>query len=108
MLDSIFTQYDRVVVLDTETTGIDCRRDEIIELAAVAVGVVRRLRPLRRLGLILFLVTVIKIFFYDLARVDSFYRIIAFILLGVALLAGAFVYIKFRDRFEAAAGEDRK
>ena len=38
MLDSIFTQYDRVVVLDTETTGIDCRRDEIIELAAVAVG----------------------------------------------------------------------
>ena len=80
----------------------------LFALAAVAVGVVRRLRPLRRLGLILFLVTVIKIFFYDLARVDSFYRIIAFILLGAALLAGAFVYIKFRDRFEAAAGEDRK
>ena len=38
MLDSIFTQFDRVVVLDTETTGIDCRRDEIIELAAVAVS----------------------------------------------------------------------
>lgn len=80
----------------------------LFALAAVAVGVVRRLRPLRRLGLILFLVTVIKIFFYDLARVDSFYRIIAFILLGVALLAGAFVYIKFRDRFEAAAGENPK
>lgn len=80
----------------------------LFALAAVAVGVVRRLRPLRRLGLILFLVTVIKIFFYDLARVDSFYRIIAFILLGVALLAGAFIYIKFRDRFEAAAGENPK
>ena len=35
----------------------------LFALAAVAVGVVRRLRPLRRLGLILFLVTVIKIFF---------------------------------------------
>ena len=80
----------------------------LFALAAVTVGVVRRLRPLRRLGLILFLVTVIKIFFYDLARVDSFYRIIAFILLGVALLAGAFIYIKFRDRFEAAAGENPK
>lgn len=37
MLDSIFEQYDTVVVLDTETTGINCKRDEIIELAAVAL-----------------------------------------------------------------------
>ena len=37
MLDSLFARYDRIVVLDTETTGIDCKRDEIIELAAVTV-----------------------------------------------------------------------
>ncbi len=34
MLDSLFEQFDSIVVLDTETTGIDCRTDEIIELAA--------------------------------------------------------------------------
>lgn len=37
MLDSIFEHYDTIVVLDTETTGIHCKRDEIIELAAVAL-----------------------------------------------------------------------
>ena len=32
MLESLKAQYDRIIVFDTETTGIDCRRDEIIEL----------------------------------------------------------------------------
>ena len=35
MLDRIFEAYDAVLVLDTETTGISCRKDEIIELAVL-------------------------------------------------------------------------
>lgn len=34
-LDSLFSNYDSIVLLDTETSGLDFRRDEIIELAAV-------------------------------------------------------------------------
>lgn len=37
MLDALFEQFDNLVVLDTETTGIDCKRDEIIELAALRI-----------------------------------------------------------------------
>ena len=37
MLDSLFEKFERIVVLDTETTGIDCKKDEIIELAAASV-----------------------------------------------------------------------
>lgn len=37
MLDELFQNFDNIVVLDTETTGIDFRRDEIIELAAMRV-----------------------------------------------------------------------
>lgn len=35
MLDSLFQQFDNLIVLDTETTGIDHAKEEIIELAAV-------------------------------------------------------------------------
>ena len=38
MLDHIFEAYDAVLVLDTETTGISCRKDEIIELAVLKAG----------------------------------------------------------------------
>ena len=36
-LDSLFAKYDRLVLFDTETTGLACSRDEIIEFAAVVV-----------------------------------------------------------------------
>ena len=35
--DSLFERYDRLVILDTETTGLQYSRDEIIEFSAVAV-----------------------------------------------------------------------
>lgn len=35
--DSLFARYDRLVLFDTETTGLQYSRDEIIEFAAVAL-----------------------------------------------------------------------
>lgn len=35
--DSLFARYDRLVLFDTETTGLQYNRDEIIEFAAVVV-----------------------------------------------------------------------
>ena len=37
MLDSVFEKYEHLVVLDTETTGINCKSCEIIELAALSL-----------------------------------------------------------------------
>ena len=35
--EKFFEKYDRLVLIDTETTGLDYRRDEIIEFSAVVV-----------------------------------------------------------------------
>lgn len=37
MLKSLFDHFDSIVVFDTETTGLDYRSDEIIELAAMKI-----------------------------------------------------------------------
>lgn len=37
-LETLFSRYDRLVLFDTETTGLNYSRDEIIEFAAVVVA----------------------------------------------------------------------
>ena len=39
-LDTLFQKYDRLMLFDTETTGLDFARDEIIEFSAVVVACV--------------------------------------------------------------------
>lgn len=68
-------------------------------------GIWRNIRPLRYAGLTLFAIVVGKVFFRDLAELDSFYRIIAFIILGIMILAGSFTYLKYRETFEVKGAE---
>lgn len=38
MLDTLFSRFDNIIVLDTETTGLSCKSDEIIELAMLHIS----------------------------------------------------------------------
>ena len=73
-------------------------------LGMLLVGIARNHRFLRYAGLSLFAVVSFKVFFIDLRHLDPIYRIIAFVVLGLLLLAGSFVYLKHRERF--ATGKD--
>ncbi|MGM0489376.1 MAG: DUF2339 domain-containing protein [Planctomycetota bacterium] len=71
----------------------------LFALGLILSGILKDLRALRYVGLGLFAVVVWKVFFVDLARLEQLYRIIAFIVLGVLILCGAFVYLKYRQTF---------
>jgi uncharacterized membrane protein len=64
-------------------------------LVLMVLGMKFRLKTLRIASLALFTLTIIKLFFYDLAG-NSTGKIISFILLGVILLVISFLYQKLK------------
>ena len=71
----------------------------------VGGGIWKNLPPLRYAGLLLFTVVVGKVFLVDLVHTPAIYRVIAFLLVGLALLAGAFAYLKAAPRLRAEGDE---
>jgi hypothetical protein len=64
----------------------------------LTAGFPLRDRTLRLSGLALFLVCILKLFFYDLRQLETLYRILSFIVLGLILVSVSWVYTRFRDR----------
>jgi len=62
-------------------------------------GIWKNLRALRYVALGLFAIVGWKVLFLDLARLDQLYRIVAFMILGVLVLCGSFIYLKYRSTF---------
>ena len=71
----------------------------VFALALVQQGMTRRLANLRYVGLAIFCIVVGKIFLHDLAQLAEIYRIIAFVVLGLIILGGAFLYVHFQRQF---------
>ena len=65
--------------------------------ALLAAGFPLRDRTMRLSGLALFLICIGKLFFYDLSELETLYRILSFIVLGVILVSVSWLYTRFRD-----------
>jgi uncharacterized membrane protein len=63
-------------------------------LAQLVPGVISKSVALRWQGLTLMGVTIVKVFFFDLSFLSSFYRIVSFFALGLVLLGVSFFYQK--------------
>jgi uncharacterized membrane protein len=74
----------------------------LFALGLIVGGIHKNAGALRFTGLGLFTVVGFKVFFFDLANLDQFYRIVAFLLLGILILSGAFLYLKYRQTFAKA------
>lgn len=78
----------------------------LFALGMILRGIIKNEHTLRYLGLALFAIVTWKVFFVDLKQLDQFYRIVAFIVLGILVLAGSFLYLRFRESFAIEVLED--
>jgi uncharacterized membrane protein len=71
----------------------------LFALGMLLSGIRSNHRHQRYTGLTLFTTVACKVFFSDLASLDQFYRIIAFIILGLLVTGGSFLYLRSRQSF---------
>jgi uncharacterized membrane protein len=69
----------------------------LFSIGLMFVGLLRRARSLRILAIGLFGFAILKIFIYDLSFLDTIYRILSFLGLGVILLLASYLYQKYRS-----------
>lgn len=74
----------------------------LVGVGTLVVGLRRDVAALRLAALALLGVTVVKVFLFDFATLTSIYRVVSFIVLGLLLLAGAFVWQQLRPRSDLA------
>ncbi len=80
----------------------------IFALSTVSGGILRNIKALRYTGLVLFAVVAVKVFAVDLARLGPLWRIVAFMAMGILILAGSFMYLRFQQTFAKDPSDDQK
>ncbi|MGW8257716.1 MAG: DUF2339 domain-containing protein, partial [Thermoguttaceae bacterium] len=71
----------------------------LFALGLLLPGIWKDMSVLRYAALALFAVVAVKVLFFDLEHLEQIYRIIAFFLLGILVLSGSFVYLKYKHVF---------
>lgn len=71
----------------------------IYAFALLNIGVLLRKRSIRLQGLVLFVITIIKVFTFDISNLDTLYRFISFLILGLILIITSLFYSKYKDKF---------
>jgi len=78
----------------------------LFALVLLVIGIARRARAPRYAGLGLLSVTILKLFFHDLARLDQLYRIGAFVAVAAIAMLASFAYQRFYAASVKEAGEE--
>ncbi|MBN1781528.1 DUF2339 domain-containing protein [bacterium] len=71
----------------------------IYAVAVLCTGVIRKKQYLRIGAIVLIGLTILKVFIYDLSYLDTAYRFVLFLLLGIVLLGVSYFYQKYRHLF---------
>ncbi len=72
----------------------------IYALVAIVLGIISKTSVLRICATVVFGITVLKTFLYDIWLLEAVYRIIAFMVLGIALVVVGYLYFRFSARIK--------
>ncbi len=78
----------------------------IYAAAMVGIGMSRRSRPVRLFGLAVFGAAIIKVFVFDLAGLQTIWRILSFVCLGLILIGAGYLYNRYGDLLLGGERED--
>lgn len=105
----VVAQFVSVVLLTSEIRSFFAVRDSpftrelmisvtwaLYATGLVVVGLYRRYAPIRYFGIALFGITIVKVFFRDLADLERIYRVLSIMGLGVLLLLTSYLYQRMR------------
>lgn len=70
----------------------------VYALIVLIYGVVSRAAFFRKLAIMLFALSIIKVFVYDVQSLDTGYRVVSFITLGVILLSVSYAYHRHKEK----------
>jgi len=68
----------------------------LYSITLMIAGIYKRNFGIRIISIVLFGITILKIFFYDLSNLDTLHRIFSFIGLGFTLLSVSYLYHKYK------------
>jgi uncharacterized membrane protein len=68
----------------------------LYSVSLMVAGLWRRAQGLRIMAIVLFGITILKIFIYDLSFLETLYRIFSFVGLGVILLGVSYLYQRYK------------
>ena len=69
----------------------------LLAFIVLGTGFLLRERVYRLLGLLLLSISIARLFFVDVWHLETIYRILSFLILGVVMLALGFLYNRFAD-----------
>ncbi len=71
--------------------------------ALTAIGIRRAYPPVRYLALVIFAVTIVKLFVVDFSQLDSVYRIVSSLALGLLLVGASYLYQRYGTAAETSS-----
>ena len=79
----------------------------LYSVALMGYGIWRSVRHVRIVAFVLFGITILKIFAYDLSFLETIYRICSFMGLGLILLAVSYAYQRYKELIFGAPGQQK-